>query len=61
MAAGRRRFLVQQAGFVWADRGVEALQRYVDTGSFGDEDPRGDSLPYDQDLVKQIIESGRLV
>jgi hypothetical protein len=61
MAVGRRRFLVQQAGFVWADRGAEALQRFVDTGSLGDEDERGDALPYDQDLVKQIVESGRLV
>ena len=61
MAVGRRQFLVQQAAFVWADRGVEALQRFVDTGSFGDEDQRGGSLPYDQDLVKQIVHSGRLV
>lgn len=60
MAVGRRRFLVQQAAFVWADRGVEALQRYVDTGSLGDEHEHHDSLPYDQDLVKQIVTSGRL-
>lgn len=60
MAVGKRRFLVQQAGMVWAERGKEAITRFVDTGSFGDEDGTGDAIPYDQDLVKQIVASGRL-
>lgn len=59
MAAGRRVALVQQAGLVWADRGEPAYLRYIATGSFGAETT--DVQPYDPELVKSIVASGRLM
>jgi hypothetical protein len=59
MTCGSRRYIVQQAGLVWAERGPPAIQRFIDTGSFGDE-AQDDVEPYDQDLVKQIVATGRL-
>jgi hypothetical protein len=58
LAAGKRLAMVQQAGLVWADRGEPAYQRYVATGSFGDS--TSDVQPYNADLVRQIVASGRL-
>jgi hypothetical protein len=59
MAGGKRLALVQQAGLVWADRGQPAYQRYIATGSFGDE--KEPVAPYDPALVRSIVESGRLI
>jgi hypothetical protein len=50
--------LVQQAALVWADRGPPALERYIETGTFGDSEMTAE--PYDQDVVKAIVNSGRL-
>jgi hypothetical protein len=51
--------LVQQAALVWSDRGEPAYERFIQTGSFGDSGR--DVEPYDQNLVKAIVASGRLV
>jgi hypothetical protein len=59
MAAGRRQALLHQAMLVWSDRGDPAYKRYVETGSFGD--ATSDVEPYNPELVKQIVASGRLM
>jgi len=57
LAAGRRQHLVEQASLVWSDRGPEAIAQYVRTGIFS---PRDKVEPYNQHVVKAIVESGRL-
>ena len=57
LATGRRRHLVQQASLVWTDRGAEAIEQFIESGSF---DPRGpDAEPYSQALVKAIVSGGK--
>jgi hypothetical protein len=59
LAVGKRRQLVHQAALVWSDRGAPAIERYIQTGSFGDGGQGAE--PYNQDTVKAIVSSGRLV
>ena len=59
MAGGVRQRLVAQAALVWSDRGPPALQWYVEWGQLPD--TGRDVEPYDQNVVKQLVESGKLI
>ena len=58
MAVGKRRLIVQQAALVWSDRGPPAMERYIQTGSFGESST--EAVPYNPDAIRAIVESGRL-
>ena len=51
---GKRRQLVQQANLVWSERGESAVERYIQTGSFGEGESNAE--PYSQDKVKGFLE-----
>ena len=58
MAVGKRRLIAHQAALVWAERGAPAVERYIETGSFGE--GGSPAVPYDADVVRQMVHSGKL-
>jgi hypothetical protein len=63
MSQGYQRFerykLVAQAALVWTQAGPKALAEFIDEGRLPD-DGKDDVEPYDQNLVKQIVATGRV-
>lgn len=64
MSHGRQRLarfqLVAQAALVWTKAGPKALKQFIDKGRLPDDDGKADVEPYNPELVKQIVATGKV-
>lgn len=65
MAEGRRRhsrqMVVAQAALVWFSGTDEDITEFLSTGELNGSDGKEDVIPYDPELVKSIVGTGKVV